>query len=144
MLLKASILDQTSIPVAAKGLDAYSLRGKAINDNLANVNTPGFRRIEVSFEDQLREALDRKTLLGDRTENAHMYLGRPELDKIHAQGYRANDITNPSDVNNVDVDMEMAKLAENQIAYNFSVKFIKERMGDLEASIKLSGLGGGE
>lgn len=142
MLLKASILDQTSIPVAAKGLDAYSMRGKAINDNLANINTPGYRRIEVSFEDQLRQALDRKTILGDRTENDHMFLGRPDLDKVQPQGYRAEDITNPSDVNNVDIDLESAKLAENQIAFNFSVKFIKERMSDIEASIKLSGLGG--
>lgn len=142
MFLKASILDQTSIPVATKGLDAYSLRGKAINNNLSNITTPGYQRIEVSFEDQLREALNKKTLLGDRTENGHMFLGRPDLSKVVPEGYRAQDPTNPGEVNNVDIDLEAAKLAENQIAYNFSIKFIKERMGDIEASIKLSGLGG--
>ena len=39
-----------------KAMDAYSLRQKAIASNVANVDTPGYKRLEVSFEDELQKA----------------------------------------------------------------------------------------
>ncbi|HID12005.1 MAG TPA: flagellar basal body rod protein FlgB, partial [Candidatus Latescibacteria bacterium] len=51
-------LDRTSIPLLAKALDAYTLRQRAIADNIANSETPGFRRREVRFEEELRRALE--------------------------------------------------------------------------------------
>jgi flagellar basal-body rod protein FlgB len=133
-----NIIAQTSIPVASKGLDAYMTRSRATANNIANVTTKGYERIEVSFEDQLQGAMDSKRLSGDRTQAAHMFLGRNELDKVHAEAYRVEDQTNAAEFNNVDIDIENAKMAENQIQYNFAVKFIKERMQDITTSIKLS------
>jgi flagellar basal-body rod protein FlgB len=46
------------------------------------------------------------------------------------------DPTLPGGVNNVDIDMEMAKLAENQILYNFSAKFLKGQYNKLNAAIQ--------
>jgi flagellar basal-body rod protein FlgB len=69
-----------------------------------------------------------------------MYLGRPDLHHVQPRGYRPEDLTNPAEVNNVDVDLEMAKMAENEIAFNMAVKFIKDRMSDVEASIRLRGI----
>ena len=37
-------------------MDAYELRQKAIASNVANIDTPGYKRKEVSFEDQLQKA----------------------------------------------------------------------------------------
>lgn len=139
MLAKLAILDKTSIPVASKGLDAYTHRGRAIANNVANVSTPGYQRIEVAFEDQLREALDKElNLAGQRTDANHMYLGRPELDHVKSEGYRVEDPTNPGEINNVDIDLEMAKLAENQIMFNFGVQFIRDRMSTIDSAIKLN------
>ena len=129
---------KTSIPVASKGLDAYMTRSRATANNIANVATKGYERIEVSFEDQLQSAMDSKKLNGDRTQAAHMFLGRNELDKVHAEAYRVEDQTNAGEFNNVDIDLENAKMAENQIQYNFAIKFIQERMADVTTSIKLS------
>lgn len=42
-------------------LDAIQARSKVVLHNLANKNTPGYKRLRVSFEDQLREAMDRGT-----------------------------------------------------------------------------------
>ncbi|GHV12357.1 flagellar basal body rod protein FlgB [Fibrobacterales bacterium] len=137
MLTKLAILDRTSVPVAAKGLDAYTHRGRAIANNIANVSTPGYRRIEVSFEDQLKQALDKElNLSGTRTNGNHLFLGRPELEHVKSEGYRSNDPTNPGELNNVDIDIEMAKLAENEIAFNFATAFIKDREGAIGEAIK--------
>ncbi len=137
MLAKLGIYDRTSISVASKSLDASALRSKAIANNLANVATPGYQRIEVNFEERLREALDKKNIQGDRTDRNHMYLGRPELNKINPEAFRAVDPTQPGEINNVDVDLEMSKLAENQILFSYSAKFITERMADVNSAIKL-------
>jgi flagellar basal-body rod protein FlgB len=137
MLTKLAILDKTSIPVASKGLDAYTHRGRAIANNIANVSTPGYRRIEVSFEEQLRQALDKElNLAGTRTNGNHMFLGRPELEHVKSEGYRVNDFTNPGEINNVDIDIEMAKLAENEIAFSFASAFIKDRSSAIGEAIK--------
>ena len=128
MLAKITMLNHTSIPVAAKGLDAAMLREKAIADNMANVMTPGYQRIEVSFEDQMRQALATEQLQGTRTNANQMRSGRPEIEQVKAVAYRSDDPTNASEVNNVDIDMEAAKLAENQISYNYGVRFIRERL----------------
>lgn len=137
MLVKLAILDKTSIPVASKGLDAYTHRGRAIANNIANVSTPGYRRIEVSFEDQLRVALDKElNLAGTRTHGNHQFLGRSQLEHVKSEGHRVNDPTNPGEINNVDIDIEMAKLAENEIAFNFATAFIKDRHGAISEAIK--------
>ena len=129
MLLNATILNHTSVPVISKAMDAAMLRENAISDNFANVMTPGYQRIEVSFEDQMRQALaTEQELQGTRTSSGQMRLGRPEVDQVQAVAYRPEDPTKPGEVNNVDVDIEAAKLAENQIMYNFDVQFIRDRL----------------
>jgi len=137
MLTKLAILDKTSIPVASKALDAYTHRGRAIANNIANVSTPGYNRIEVSFEEQLRKALDKElNLAGTRTNGNHLFLGRPEIEHVKSEGYRVKDPTNPGEINNVDIDIEMGKLAENEIAFNFASTFIKDRHGAISEAIR--------
>jgi len=50
------LIDSTQTQLLAKAMDAYSLRQKAIASNVANLDTPGYKRIDVSFEDQLQKA----------------------------------------------------------------------------------------
>lgn len=139
MLAKLAILDKTSIPVSSKGLDAYAHRGRAISNNIANVTTPGYQRIEVAFEEEMRSALEKElNLAGKRTDENHLYLGRPEIEHVKSEGYRVEDPTNPGEVNNVDIDLEMAKLAENEIMFNFGVEFIQDRMSTITSSISLN------
>lgn len=136
MITRLTIINQTSIPVAAKGLDAATLRGRAIADNFANVNTPGYRRIEVEFEENLRKALQENNLAGTRTDPNHGALGRFPLDRVKPIAVRSEDPTNPGEINNVDVDMEAAKLAETQISFNMGVRFIRDRLETLSKAGK--------
>lgn len=135
MFLKEALFARTAIPALAKSLDACALRGRAIAANLANVTTPGYRRIEVSFEDRLKQALDPSKLKGAADQPGHMPIGRPDLEKVVPVAYRSEDPTLPGEINNVDVDQEAAKLAENQLLFMFGVKFIQERKADITAAI---------
>jgi flagellar basal-body rod protein FlgB len=135
MFLKEALFARTAIPTVAKSLDASTLRGRAIANNLANLTTPGYQRIEVAFEDRLRAALDEKKIAGTEDQPGHMHLGRPNLDNVEPVAYRSQDPVLPGEINNVDVDMESAKLAENQLLYMFGIKFIQERKGDIDSAI---------
>jgi flagellar basal-body rod protein FlgB len=106
-----------------KGLDAAALRGRAIAENLANVDTPGYQRKEVNFEEQLQKALEKK-LPGVTTQAEHFPFGMGvDISKVQPFVFAPSDPTKPGEVNNVDIDIENAKLAENQILFNYAIKF---------------------
>lgn len=110
--------------LAYKSLDASALRSRVIAENLANVETPGYQRKEVSFEDQLQDILKKK-LATNATKPNHMEAGKGlDLSQIHPFVYKAKDTTLPGEINNVDVDMEGSKMAENTILYSFLTKFV--------------------
>lgn len=139
MFLKEAVFSRTSINLVKKSLDACTLRGRAIANNMANLTTPGYQRIDVAFEDKLKAALDEKRIAGKTDRSNHMNLGRPELDHVEAVAYRSKDPVLPGEINNVDVDLEAAKLAENQIAYMFGIKFIQSMKSDITSAISGTG-----
>jgi flagellar basal-body rod protein FlgB len=130
------MLSRTNLSLTQKMMDTAMLRGRVIANNIANVNTPGYRRVEVAFEEELRSALDRTKLKGTRTDEKHLAMGRKDLSGVNAEAYHPYDPTLPSGVNNVDIDMEMAKLAETQITYNYAVRFGQGVFKKLNAAIQ--------
>jgi len=136
VMINEIVNKKTNIAMMLKSLDAGMLRARTIANNVANVTTPGYKRVEVSFEDELRKALDRTRLKGFKTDSKHLDIGRKDMDRITPRAYRPNDPTLPSGVNNVDIDMEMAKLAENQLRYNLSLKFLRGAYSKLNAAVE--------
>ena len=134
-MLGELLFSKTTLPVTLKVMDTGMLRARTIANNIANVNTPGYRRVEVSFEDALRGALDRTRLRGTQTDSRHIQMGKRDLSQVKAEAYEPADPTQPSGVNNVDIDSEMSKLAENQIMFNYGVKFAKGTFSKLNAAI---------
>ena len=106
-----------------KSLDAQMLRVRTVSNNIANVSTPGFKRSEVSFEGELRKALDNFKLKGTQTNASHMRLGKSSLAGLSATVEQPNDAVLAGGINNVDIDDEMSRLAESQIMYNYGIKF---------------------
>ncbi len=130
------LFSSNSLSVMKKTMDAAMLRNRAISNNIANVTTPGYRRVEVSFESQLRKAMDGSGLKGAHTQKNHLKLGGADISSVNAQAHRPNDPTLPSGVNNVDIDMEMAKLAETQILFNFATKRTQGAYKKLNSAIQ--------
>lgn len=121
--LKTHLFGSTTRQLVYKSLDANAMRGRAIAQNIANVMTPGYERKEVSFEEKVRELLDKK-VSGTRTDPEHLRIGKGvDVSKLAPEVYIPNDPTLPGEVNNVDIDIENAKLAENQIQYQFNIRF---------------------
>lgn len=114
-----NIINNRTLELLEKGLDGASMRQKAIANNLANVDTPGYKAIEVTFEDQLREAWQGGRV-GARLRTSHprhFQIGCSNAE-LKPQITMATGWTFRNDKNNVDVDREMARLAKNSIYYN--------------------------
>jgi len=122
-MLEKVLFSKTNLPLLTRTMDAAMLRSRTISNNIANVNTPGYQRTDVAFEEQLRTALDRTRLQGSRTDEGHIQMGRKDFSEVNAEAFHPYDPSQPSGVNNVDIDNEMAQLAETQISYNYAVKF---------------------
>lgn len=95
-------------------LGAASQRQAVLSNNLANVNTPMYKRQDVNFDGVLAKALDSEKAAGD--------IGAPALDSLAPQVYTDTTTSMRADGNNVDVDNEMANLAENNVRYNALVQ----------------------
>lgn len=130
------IFGKTNIPLLHKGMRAYSMRQKSIADNIANVDTPGFRRSEVTFEEDLKKALDKKGVKGYITDERHIEIGRPEIEKVKPKYIVPKDPSLKSGMNNVDIDKEMAALAKNQINYQSASQLMHGIFNRLRSAIR--------
>ncbi len=130
------IFSKTRIPVLHKSLDAYSKRQKSIADNIANINTPGFRRSEVRFEEELKKTLDKEGIQGRRTHEKHMPIGRMDLKDLKPRYVLPDDPTLRSGQNNVDIDQEMAELAKNQIRFQAASQLMAGQFNSLKSAIR--------
>lgn len=102
-----------------KGLDAASVRNKVIADNIANVDTPKFKRREVIFEENIKKVLEKNNINVKlrTTDSRHMQIVEKNT-QTEPEIRTLNDLSYRNDENNVDIDVETAKMAKNKIFYD--------------------------
>jgi len=103
--------------ILEKGLDTASLRNQVLSKNLANVDTPGYKRFEVMFEAELSKARQQNRLKVTITHERHIPIGSKNGLTAEPKVVRSDDSSMRNDGNNVDIDREMAALAKNTLVY---------------------------
>lgn len=99
-----------------KALDAAYLRNETIAQNIANVNTPGYKRKTVAFEQYLNKALDENSFEGIRTDKRHIPIGQRDISEVKIEVREDYSSTSMRiDGNNVDIEAENADMAKNTI-----------------------------
>ncbi len=93
-----------SFKIISKMLDGCALRHKVLAANLANVETPGYKRLEVRFERQLAQAIESSD---DR-----------KLDEIEPEVVATQGLTSRSDGNNVDFGRELGDMIKNNLVFS--------------------------
>jgi len=117
-------------------LDGLSLRQKVTANNIANVDTPGYKAQQVKFEDQLQQAMRDNTEPGlplQATNAAHLG-GDSSKTTLAAVEHQNNTLRN--DGNNVDVDVEMTTLAETTIRFQALSQMARMKFTLLKSIIK--------
>lgn len=124
------------VNVLGKAADGAWLRNEVIANNIANVNTPLYKRKDVSFESELQNALsaskfkDLDSKVSQLNENNRLARIEPRV-YTDSAGYSYR-----LDGNNVDIDTENVELASNQIKYNGIVQSIDNQFSNLKTVIK--------
>ena len=120
------------INVLEKASDASWTRNSLISNNIANVDTPGYKRKDIHFEDYLLNAVSDGDSLDDDIANV-------DLDTLTATTYTDyGTVSYRLDGINVDIDTENAELAKNQIKYYTMLDSITQEFSRLKSVMKTS------
>lgn len=115
----SGISNDPTLKVVSYALDGLAARQKTIANNVANVDTPGYKAQRVDFESQLQAAIDHNNPRGGiamETTNAKHMVFAP-TGNIDGIKITQQDNVMRNDKNNVDVDAEMTNLAETTLRY---------------------------
>lgn len=120
----SGIFNDPVYTVLEKVMDGCMLRNRVMANNIANANTPGYKRSAVSFENELIGILgdDGPALPGAARKELEAFEPAVELDTVTASRY---------DGNNVNIDQEMAELSKNTIKFSLAAELMKKKLGML-------------
>lgn len=120
-------LNSVSLSLMNKSLDGSWTKQQAISDNIANFETPGYKRKFVSFEDELQKVLNqtnkKKSEIVNDINNQKIALGV------------ADDETSRADGNNVNIEFENIELARTQLQYRALSQQISAHFSRLQSAI---------
>ena len=130
----------TAMRAARAALDGLAKRQEAIGANVANIDTPGYQRRSVDFEQTLATEIGRAaghTPLA-QTDARHIARGGTggSGGGIPGGGPTRNVVSERNDANSVNVDEEMTLLAETQIRYQALTQSIGTRLSTLRTVIR--------
>ena len=120
------------VDVLTRAADASALRNKTIANNIANIDTPHYKRQDVSFAANLQQALknSRYKTLDQKIDSLNTKrLKGVVFTDLEAYSYRL-------DGNNVDVDTENVYMAENQLMYQGLTKSLASEFEHFKAVLK--------
>jgi flagellar basal-body rod protein FlgB len=123
--------------VLQAGLTGLGQRQRALAENIANADTPHYKRFEVSYEAQLQAAVGQSQAAPLAvTQPGHLSLGPQGIGQFHPELRRATDSTLRNDGNNVDIDVEMTRLAQTSLTYSAVADLMKRKMTGLKDVIR--------
>lgn len=122
-----------SINIYEKALNASWAKNQVISNNIANVNTPGYKRQDVKFESILKESIKGQSFTLSKTHPKHLPLNGSS-NSIH-QIVEESNTSFRRDKNNVNIDVEMAELSKNTIKFNSLVQQISSNLRRLRMAV---------
>ena len=105
------------------GIRAEGLRQKTIASNLANIETPGYRRLDITFEDMLAKALNGSDSLDPEELEPELY--QPMNTPLRANG------------NDVSMEAEIGELVKNSLRHTAYVRLLSKKFAQIEAAMNL-------
>ena len=129
----SSVFDKTTDALATS-LRLRQIRHNVTSSNIANAETPGFKAKKVEFEDALASSLDIDGLNKMETTNDNHFTTGASSQPA-AEIYDNPDAAVNNDGNTVDMEKEMAALAENSILYKSALQLINKKMAAMKYAI---------
>jgi flagellar basal-body rod protein FlgB len=129
-----NLIESDSSRALEKAMDYSAFRSRLLSQNVANVNTPNYKRLDVDFSTILDQTLAPSQLTMASTHPSHFggNSTSPAIPTIIKDDSRSMRV----DGNNVDVEYEMSKVAENSLFYQSLTSSWKGQMSRLKMVIE--------
>jgi len=99
--------------IIGAGIKAESVRQKTIANNVANLQTPGYRRVDVKFQDLLAKAMESS--------------GDVDLNEIEAEIYQPNETAIKSNGNDVVLEKEVGEMVKNSLRHKAYIRLLQKK-----------------
>jgi flagellar basal-body rod protein FlgB len=117
------IQDKTVINLLETAMTAEGLRQQAIASNVANMNTRGYRRVDINFEEALTKAMS-------KSEN-------PSGDDIDMEYYETKNTPLNEHGNDVNVDNEVGEMVKNSLKHHAFMALLKKKYQQMDNALKI-------
>jgi len=123
------VLFDKTLKMLSGVLDFRSERHKVIASNIANIDTPNYKPKDIVFKEELKASMGkREGVTMTRTQKNH-------LSEQLISGSKADfEVVDAGEI--VDLDSEMAKLAENNLMYNLTVEFMSRKFRGMDTLLR--------
>jgi len=111
------------IALIEAGIRAEGLRQKAIANNVANLETPGYRRIDIKFEELLAKSIDSS--------------GSVDLSELEPQIYQPKQTLVKSNGNDVSLENEVGAMIKNSLRYKTYIRLLNKRYRQIELAMNV-------
>lgn len=119
---------QTTLALAASGMEAQAQRLRHVSENIANADTPGYHRKTVGFREAMATGL---------VETTPVHLDQSALTRVYDPGNPLADATGHFDGSNVDLVIEIADAREAQRSYDANLKIFDQARQMTQALFEL-------
>ncbi|MBT3275965.1 MAG: flagellar basal body rod protein FlgB [Spirochaetales bacterium] len=129
-----------NLDILHRTMDVSMLRRSVIADNIANADTPNFKRSVVNFESELKRALDTEKKGGMEaalTNDRHIPFNRTS-DYRDVGPKRILDYLSTTDNNgnNVDIEEESMMLLQNQLNYDMMTRIVSNQFSQINLVLR--------
>ncbi len=116
------INDATVIDLLAAGMKAEFQRQQTIANNIANINTKGFRRSETNFEEVLAKAIGKN--------------GSLDLDALKTEVFQPENTPINEFGSDVSLDVEVGEMAKNSLRHRTYMLVLKKKYQQMNEAMK--------
>ncbi len=126
---------EQSLRFQSEALQLRAQRQQILSANIANADTPGYKAVDIDFTRALRESVGSATRVTQRVTAPGHQVARAASSATPAPA--ASDAVQPAqDGNTVDMDKERARIADNAVRYEATLKFINGQIRTLLSAIQ--------
>ncbi|MAE59545.1 MAG: flagellar basal body rod protein FlgB [Halobacteriovorax sp.] len=130
-------IEDKTMKALAASLKMREMRQQLITSNISNADTPNFKAKRLDFEAALQRALDVDGNLEMlASDERHYDVGSGGFDNLKPEIYEDPNGVVSDDGNTVDRDAEMARMVDNKVLYDASVKLLNKKLGLLKYTIQ--------
>ena len=109
------------VDIIEAGISAESLRQRVIANNVANLETPGYRRMDVKFKDLFAKAMDSA--------------GGVDLGKVELGTYQPKNTPVKSNGNDISLEVEVGEMVKNSLRHTALIRVLQKKYEQMNMAI---------